>query len=76
MEFPGGLAVKDPVLSLLWLRFSPWPRNFHTPWGWPKNKVLRICHGYSPKKTKDKKRKKKKESEKRMRFPLLPQTVP
>ena len=35
--FPGGLAVKDPVLSLLWLRsllwlgFDPWPRNFHIP---------------------------------------------
>ena len=21
--------VKDPVLSLLWLRFDPWPGNFH-----------------------------------------------
>ena len=27
-EFPGGLAVKDPVLSLLWQRFDPWPGNF------------------------------------------------
>ena len=24
-ELPGGLAVKDSVLSLLWLRFNPWP---------------------------------------------------
>lgn len=30
--------VKDPRLSLLWLRlqlwcgFAPWPRNFHTLW--------------------------------------------
>ena len=24
-EFPGGLVVKDSLLSLLWLRFSPWP---------------------------------------------------
>ena len=33
--------VKDPVLSLqllglllllLWCSFSPWPRNFHSPW--------------------------------------------
>ena len=27
-EFPGGLAVRDSVLSLLWLRFNPRPRNF------------------------------------------------
>ena len=26
-EFPGGLAVKDLALLLLWLRFNPWPRN-------------------------------------------------
>ena len=24
--------VKDPVLSLLWLRFDPQPRNLHMPW--------------------------------------------
>lgn len=24
-EFPGGLGVKDPTLSLLWLGFTPWP---------------------------------------------------
>ena len=24
-EFPGGLVVKDLGLSLLWLRFDPWP---------------------------------------------------
>ena len=23
--FPDGLAVKDLALSLLWLRFDPWP---------------------------------------------------
>ena len=27
-EFPGGLAVKDMTLSLLWHRFDPWPVNF------------------------------------------------
>ena len=27
MEFPGGLAVKDSVLSLLWHEFNPWPRE-------------------------------------------------
>ena len=30
-EFPGGLAIKDLALSLLWLRCDPWPRNFHMP---------------------------------------------
>ena len=28
--------VKNPKLSLLWLRFNPWPGNFHKPWTWPK----------------------------------------
>ena len=32
-EFPGGLVVKDLALSLLWLGFHPWPRNFHMPMG-------------------------------------------
>ena len=41
-EFPGGLAVKDPVLSqlrlrsLLWGSFDPWPGNFYMPRAWPK----------------------------------------
>ena len=26
-EFPGSLAVKDLVLSLLWLELDPWPGN-------------------------------------------------
>ena len=36
--------VKDLVLSLmqlwslLWHRFDLWPRNFHMPWAWPKEK--------------------------------------
>ena len=29
--FPGGLMVKDPALSLLWLGFDPWPGNFRMP---------------------------------------------
>ena len=37
-EFPGGLAVKDPALSLMWLRFHPWPRNFHRLWVGPPKK--------------------------------------
>ena len=37
--------VKDLALSLLWLGlllsrdFHPWPRNFHTPWVWPKKRA-------------------------------------
>ena len=27
-EFPSGLTVKDPALSLLWYTVDPWPRNF------------------------------------------------
>lgn len=30
-EFPAGLVVKDSALSLLWLRFDPWPENFYIP---------------------------------------------
>ena len=29
LEFPGSLVVEDLAWSLLWLRFDPWPRNFH-----------------------------------------------
>ena len=35
-EFPGGLVVKNPALSLLWLGFQPWPGNFCMTWAWPK----------------------------------------
>ena len=28
LEFSGGLVVRDLALSLLWLRFDPWPRMF------------------------------------------------
>ena len=31
--------VMDLVLSLLWLRFDPWPRNFHMPQAWPKRHI-------------------------------------
>ena len=30
--------VKNPVLSLLWLRFNPWTQNFHVPQVWQKKK--------------------------------------
>ena len=29
VEFPGGLVVKDMVLSLLWLGFDFWPELLH-----------------------------------------------
>ena len=32
LAFLGGLSVKDPSLSLLWLGFDPWPGNFHLLW--------------------------------------------
>ena len=28
LEFPGGLEVKDPILSPLWCGFDPWSGNF------------------------------------------------
>ena len=37
-ELPGGLAVKDLALSLLWLRFDLWPSNFHMQQAQPKEK--------------------------------------
>ena len=37
--FSGGIVVKDSALSLVWLRFNPWPRNFCMPQAWPKQKT-------------------------------------
>ena len=31
--------VKDLALSLLWLRFNPWPRSFCIPWIYAKNET-------------------------------------
>ena len=31
MEFPGGLAVRELALSLLWCEFDPWPEKFCMP---------------------------------------------
>ena len=42
LDFPGGLTVKDPALSLLWLKsllwlwFNPWLDNFCIPRVQPK----------------------------------------
>ena len=30
-EFPGGLMIKVPALSLVWHTFDSWPGNFHMP---------------------------------------------
>ena len=35
LEFSGGLAVKDLVLSLLWLGTDPWPGTLHMLWARP-----------------------------------------
>ena len=32
--------LQQPRL-LLWCRFDPWPRNFHMPQAWPKNKKIK-----------------------------------
>ena len=32
----------DPALSQVWLRFHPWPENFHMLWVWPKKKKIII----------------------------------
>lgn len=31
LQFPGGLAIKDSALSVLWPRFDLWPRCSHVP---------------------------------------------
>ena len=54
-------GVKDPVLSLLWHRFGPWPRNFHLP---------QLC-GLKKKKGKKKKEKNKIGSKNKMRHFVL-----
>ena len=42
LELPGGLAVKDPALSLLWLTSGPWPGNFCLPLGTAKKKKKKL----------------------------------
>ena len=61
LEFPGGLAIKDLVLSLLWLWFDPWLRNFHIPQACQKKKKKKKKNPPpSPPKKKKKKKKMKK----------------
>ena len=43
MEFPGGLAVKDSALPLLWFRFNTWPRNFHMQWAKTQQLIRSLC---------------------------------
>ena len=44
-EFPGGLAIKNLALALPWLRFDPWPRNFHMLWAQPKREKNKLVLG-------------------------------
>lgn len=43
-DIPVAQRVKDPALSLhwlrllLWLEFNPWPGSFYMPWAWSKKK--------------------------------------
>ena len=45
LEFPGGLEVKDPALSLLWPEFNPGPGTAALPWARPKKSFLWILQG-------------------------------
>ena len=47
--FSWGLEHNHVLLSLLWLRFDPWPWNFHMPWVWPTNFTCCIAQGTVPK---------------------------
>ena len=46
-EFPVAQQVRDPMLSLLWHGFHPWPENFCMPWVQPENKGVGGV-GYTP----------------------------
>lgn len=41
-------GLMDPVLPQLWLKFSPWPRNFQMPWTPPKEKKIYFTHLHHP----------------------------
>ena len=36
-------GLKDLALLQLWLKFNPWPGNFHMPWVWPLKYVYKCC---------------------------------
>ena len=42
LEFPGGLAVKDLALSLMWLEFNSLPENYHMLQSGPKIEEKKI----------------------------------
>ena len=71
-----GLAqwVKDPALPLLWCRSQTWLRSgVAVALIRPPTLGISICHGFSPKKTKDEKKKKKRKLwVERMFLPLRP----
>ena len=47
-EFPGGIVIKDPVLSLLWCRFDPWSGNLHMLRVQPQKLKRKKLHEPSP----------------------------
>jgi len=47
IEFPGGVAVKDLELSLLWFGLDPWLGNFCMLWVWPKIKKESFAHTFA-----------------------------
>ena len=43
-SFPSPVQwIKDPALPQLWLKFNPWPGNFHMPWVRLKKKKKRCA---------------------------------
>lgn len=42
LELPGGLAAKNPMLSLLCQGFDPWPGNVCVLWVLPPKKVMTV----------------------------------
>ena len=60
--FPGGLAVKEAALSVLWFRFDPWIRNFPTLWAWQKKKKEKEKGGREGRKEGKKRKKKRKKN--------------
>ena len=45
-EFPGGLAVKNLALSLLWCGSDLWPENFCMQQAWPKKERKKEGEGH------------------------------
>ena len=68
LEFPGGLAVKDSVLSLLRHWFNPWPRDICRLRAWLKEKERKKERKKEREREREKERKKEKKRKKRKSF--------